>query len=67
MTHEIDERTTIDAREARQAERGYPVLLILAAGLFLAVAVWAGTEWYGEAIDSPQATSAQVTSDLPQS
>ena len=39
-------------KEARQGERGRPVLVILAAGLLVAMIAWAGIAIYGEAIDT---------------
>lgn len=38
--------------EARQGERGKPVLVVLAAGLLIAMATWAGVAIYGETIDT---------------
>ena len=39
-------------KEARPGERGRPVLVILAAGLLVAMIAWAGIAIYGEAIDT---------------
>ncbi|PZU83587.1 MAG: hypothetical protein DI528_16790 [Shinella sp.] len=39
----------LSATEARQGLLGKPVLLILLAGLILALLVWIPTEWWGSA------------------
>ncbi|PWK64949.1 hypothetical protein [Aminobacter sp. AP02] len=41
----------IPARKARQGTSGRHLLLMLVAGLFLALAAWGGAEFYGEMID----------------
>ncbi|PHP68945.1 hypothetical protein CSC94_02870 [Zhengella mangrovi] len=46
--------------EARQGERGKPVLKVLAAGLLFAMIAWAGAELYGEHIDSAVDRSADA-------
>jgi hypothetical protein len=43
---------TIPENKARQARNGWPVLIVLAAALLLAFAVWGGVEFYGEIIDN---------------
>lgn len=40
---------TLSATEARQGLLGKPVLVILLAGLILALLVWIPTEWWGSA------------------
>lgn len=42
----------LEPKEARQGERGRPVLVILAAGLLIAMIAWAGIAIYGESIDT---------------
>lgn len=62
-----------DATEARQGRPGVPVLLVLVAGLVLAVVAWGSAEWWGEATDpptdqtnaAPQAASPQSTEEAP--
>ena len=46
---------TISTDKARQAGWGRPVLVVLIVGLLLAMAVWAGVEFWGEQIDTPAA------------
>lgn len=41
----------IPATKAQQGTRGRHVLLVLLAGLLLALAAWGGAEFYGEMID----------------
>lgn len=52
---------TIPENKARQARNGWPVLIVLAAALLLAFAVWGGVEFYGEMIDN-----GTPTADTPQ-
>ncbi len=40
----------VTATEARQGFRGKPVLIVLLAGLILAMLVWIPAEWWGNAI-----------------
>ena len=47
--------------EARQGRRGSPVLMVLIAGLVLAMFAWGAAEWWGEATDPP----AQQTATPP--
>ncbi len=42
----------ISATKAKQGRRGIQVLYVLVVGLALAVLVWVGLEFYGEAIDT---------------
>jgi len=52
---------TIPAKKARSGLLGRPVLVVLITALILAAVVWAGVEWYGEAIDnSPAATGTVI-------
>ena len=44
---------TIQTNKARQGRSGRQVLFVLVAALALAAMVWAGVEFYGEAIDGP--------------
>jgi hypothetical protein len=44
---------TVTEERARQGRRGKNVLVILVAGLALALAVWAGVEIYGQMIEPP--------------
>jgi hypothetical protein len=58
---------TISPREARQGSKGRPVLIVLIAGLILAVIAWAGSEIWGESIDRdahPTASTKQEPIDM---
>ncbi|WP_353644455.1 hypothetical protein [Mesorhizobium sp. WSM2239] len=44
---------TVPPGKSRQGSRGLPVLIVLVAGLALAMAVWGALEIWGEAIDAP--------------
>jgi hypothetical protein len=44
---------TIPPGKSRQGSRGLPVLIVLVAGLVLAMAIWGILEIWGEAIDAP--------------
>ncbi len=46
---------TIPTDKARQAGWGRPVLIVLVAGLLLAIIAWVGLEMWGERIDAPAA------------
>lgn len=48
----------MSATEARQARRGSPVLIVLVAGLILALLAWGAAEWWGEATDPPAEQTA---------
>lgn len=50
--HDADGRVVLSANEARQGLRGTPVLYVLVGGLMLALVAWAGSEFYGKAIDT---------------
>jgi len=50
----------IDSEKAKQGRWGRPVLVVLVAGLILAMVAWFAAEWYGEAIDTvPDARQEQ--------
>jgi hypothetical protein len=49
---------TESATEARQGNKGTPVLKVLVAGLVLAFLAWGASEWWGEASDPPAAQTA---------
>ncbi|ATN32471.1 hypothetical protein ACO34A_01425 [Rhizobium sp. ACO-34A] len=51
---------TLSATKARQGLLGKPVLIILLAGLILALLVWIPTEWWGSAT-APENQSNQPT------
>ena len=46
------------ATEARQGNRGKPVLMVLVCGLVLAVVAWGGAEWWGETTAPPAERTA---------
>lgn len=50
----------VTATEARQGFKGKPVLIVLLAGLILAMLVWIPAEWWGNAI------APENPADLPQ-
>lgn len=54
-----NEPTTIPTVKARQGRRGWQVLMVLICALVLAMVVWAGVEFYGEAIDTPEPVTEQ--------
>jgi hypothetical protein len=45
-------------QQVKQGRSGRPVLVVLIAGLLLALAVWGGVEFYGEMIDGQATTQA---------
>ncbi|MFB9951592.1 hypothetical protein ACFFP0_22310 [Rhizobium puerariae] len=49
---------TLSATEARQGRWGAPVLVVLVAGLVLAMIAWGGAEWWGEATEPPAGQTA---------
>lgn len=69
MDRKVDPPVVEDATEARQGRTGMPVLLVLAAGLILALIAWGSAEWWGEATDSPteQSTAAPPAAPAPPS
>lgn len=52
----------VSTDRARQGRRGKPVLIVLVSALALAAIVWAGVEFYGEAIDTPAEPATTTTS-----
>ncbi|CAH0339018.1 hypothetical protein [Rhizobium sp. CECT 9324] len=56
---------TLTATEARQGNRGFPVLIVLLGGLILAMLVWIPAEWWGNSIESEGQNPAQ-TETAPQ-
>lgn len=50
----------IPGKQARQGNRGRHVLIILIAGLLLALAAWGGAEFYGEVIKTPATEQGQA-------
>lgn len=57
-----DRRSSVEepmsATEARQGRKGSPVLIVLVAGLVLALFAWGAAEWWGEATDPPAEQTA---------
>jgi hypothetical protein len=48
----------LSATEARQGRRGSPVLMVLIAGLVLAMLAWGAAEWWGESTAPPAEQTA---------
>jgi hypothetical protein len=48
----------MSATEARQGRSGRPVLMVLIAGLVLALLAWGGAEWWGETTAPPAERTA---------
>jgi hypothetical protein len=48
----------LSATEARQGRTGSPVLMVLIAGLILAVLAWGAAEWWGESTAPPAEQTA---------
>jgi hypothetical protein len=44
--------------EARQGSTGRPVLMVLVAGLVLAMLAWGGSEWWGQSTEPPAEQTA---------
>lgn len=57
---DTDNVTPIPTDKARQGRGGFQVLMVLVGGLLLAMIVWAGVEFYGEAIDPPVPATQQA-------
>jgi hypothetical protein len=57
----------LSGTEARQGRSGRPVLMVLVAGLVLALLAWGGAEWWGEATAPPaeQTTSPPAGDNTP--
>ena len=53
-----DPKVTETATDARQGRTGRPVLIVLIAGLTLALLAWIGAEIWGETTDAPAAQTA---------
>ncbi|WP_250955561.1 hypothetical protein [Rhizobium sp. CG5] len=51
----------LPATDARQGFPGRPVLVVLLAGLLLAMVVWIPVEWWGNGMAPEQPGSEQVT------
>jgi hypothetical protein len=51
--------------EARQGFRGKPVLIVLLAGLVLAMLVWIPAEWWGNSIAPSNPANQPVTETAP--
>lgn len=58
---------TLTATEARQGNRGIPVLIVLLGGLILAMLVWVPAEWWGNSIESETVPNPAQTETAPQS
>ncbi len=64
MDRKDDPNVVENATDARQGRTGMPVLIVLAAGLILAMVAWGWAEWWGEATDPP---GEQQNTAVPQS
>lgn len=53
----------LDPQNARQGEKGSPVLKVLIAGLVLAIIVWGGVSIFGEASDPEQPVGENAAED----
>lgn len=53
------------ATEARQGFRGKPVLIVLLAGLILALLVWIPAEWWGNSIAPEEPANQSQTETAP--
>lgn len=53
-----DRKVVENATNARQGNKGKPVLIVLCVGLGLAAIAWAGAEIWGEATDAPAEQTA---------
>lgn len=56
---------TLSATEARQGNRGRPVLIVLLGGLILAMLVWVPAEWWGNSIESETRPNPAQTETVP--
>lgn len=50
--------TPLSATEARQGRRGMPVMVVLGAGLLLAMLAWGGVEWWAQTNEPPAEQTA---------
>jgi hypothetical protein len=57
------DQVTETAIEARQGNRGRPVLIVLASALVLAMVAWGVSEFWGETIDKDQQSTASTKPD----
>ncbi|MHB0951296.1 MAG: hypothetical protein ACYC10_05160 [Allorhizobium sp.] len=55
----------VTATEARQGFRGRPVLIVLLAGIVLALLVWIPAEWWGNAIAPENPSNQPVQEQAP--
>lgn len=55
----------VTATEARQGARGKPVLIVLLAGLILAMLVWIPIEWWGNSIAPDNPTNRVQEQTMP--
>jgi len=58
-------REKLPENKARQGRTGFPVLIVLVAGLILAAIAWWGAEIYGVAIDESQPVETPASEDTP--
>lgn len=56
---------TVTPTEARQGFRGRPVLIVLLAGIVLAMLVWIPAEWWGNAIAPENPSNQTVQEQAP--
>lgn len=50
--------TVVSPTDARQGNQGFPVVVVLVAGLILAVVAWAGVEMWGQHIEPDKSQTA---------
>lgn len=58
-----ERRVTETATQARQANWGKPVLVVLVCALLLTMIAWAGVAMWGESIDTDSKTTASSPND----
>ncbi|MDQ0455413.1 hypothetical protein [Rhizobium paknamense] len=51
----------VTTTEARQGFRGKPVLIVLLAGLILALVLWIPAEWWGHSIEPARDPATETT------
>jgi hypothetical protein len=63
-----DRKVVETSTEARQGRPGRPMLIVLVAGLALALVAWLGAEMWGEATDAPaeQTATPPAQSNAPE-
>lgn len=54
----MDRKVVETGTDARQGRTGRPVLIVLVAGLALAMIAWLGAEMWGESTDAPAENTA---------